>query len=187
MQLCLINASPHKKGFSDKIYDSILQYTKPTYTFVLRDLPINFCTHCNHCEYYVRNSSEYTKDICPLHKDADYEFFTTLYKAEAVILISPIYFYHLPSHLKAYIDRGQAAYILEEKHKKNQHQKEFFPILHAGRDKGKNLFTSSLLTLNYFFMSFDYTMKECLLLKNTDKTPFSSYHRDIITYLKEIL
>jgi multimeric flavodoxin WrbA len=86
--------------------------------------------------------------------------------APSICLVAPIFFYHLPSPLKALLDRTQPFWL--------RRGTESFPprtcrvILIAGRSRGKKLFEGSLLTLRYALKSLNIRLADPLLLRGLE-------------------
>ncbi|MDR1359700.1 MAG: NAD(P)H-dependent oxidoreductase [Deltaproteobacteria bacterium] len=89
-----------------------------------------------------------------------------LTQAPALCFIAPIFFYHLPSPLKALLDRTQPFWLRQE-------AKSFAPrtcraILIAGRSQGKKLFEGSLLSLSYALKALNIRLADPLLLRGLE-------------------
>lgn len=112
--------------------------------------------------------------ICPLAaQDDSTELFARLYTAQALFLAAPIYFYHLPALLKAFIDRAQAFWMLGTQNDaviNGLPRRPAWLVLIAGRAEGDRLFEGSLLTLRYFFDIFNFELQEPLLLRGFDQS-----------------
>lgn len=117
----------------------------------LREYEVRPCRGCGACAVGPAHG-------CPLAGDAAEFLFDAIREASVLAFASPIYFYHLPAQFKALIDRAQRHY---ERRLSRQRSGEPIPdervaqvLLVAGRREGKQLFTGSLLTLQYFLWSF---------------------------------
>ncbi|MDR2076723.1 MAG: NAD(P)H-dependent oxidoreductase [Desulfovibrio sp.] len=102
---------------------------------------------------------------CPQSaRDDSAPLLRALAEAPALCLIAPVFFYHLPSPLKALLDRTQPFWL----------RKTPFPpricrvILIAGRPRGKKLFAGSLLTLRYALISLNIRLADPLLLRGLE-------------------
>lgn len=132
----------------------------------LRKVKILPCTACGICE-------KDPKSPCILaEKDYAVELFQLLMDAPFVFFASPIYFYHLPSLFKTWIDRSQQ--IWAAKHKGDPKiadlpRRPAYICLLAGRKQGGKLFDGALLTLEYFLDSFNLEISEHLTRKGIDK------------------
>ena len=132
----------------------------------LRKVKILPCTACGICE-------KDPESPCILaEKDYAVELFQLLMDAPFVFFASPIYFYHLPSLFKTWIDRSQQ--IWAAKHKGDPKvvglpRRPAYVCLLAGRKQGGKLFDGALLTLKYFLDSFNLEITDPLTCKGIDK------------------
>lgn len=83
---------------------------------------------------------------------------------QAILIVSPVYFYALPAMLKALIDRSQRFYHARPK----DNPAPSFVALLAGRSRGKQLFSGSLLTMNYFLHALGRKIDDKRLLPGQD-------------------
>jgi arsenate reductase len=104
---------------------------------------IKSCVECGTCE---------KKGYCPLD-DPMQPLYPLLWKADLVILATPIFFYGPTAQLKALIDRSQALwsrkYALGLEDPGRNWRKGL--LLTVGATKGKNIFDGAILTARYFF------------------------------------
>ncbi len=104
------------------------------------------CTGCGHCE---------TKGTCPLDDDMQKDILPVLKKSDIIIIASPVYFYNVPSQLKAMIDRCQTLWSRKYKLQINdpsENSRKGY-MLAVGATQGKALFDSIEMTLKYLFDS----------------------------------
>lgn len=107
---------------------------------------------------------------CPLSlKDESSALLHALSRSAELCIISPIYFYHLPSQLKALLDRTQPFWEAW------QRGIRFFAgerpckiILLGARRQGVDLFKGSMLTLKYSLRNLGWSLGEPLLLYDLD-------------------
>ncbi|MDR2050381.1 MAG: NAD(P)H-dependent oxidoreductase [Deltaproteobacteria bacterium] len=125
---------------------------------LLRDCRILPCIACGACE---RSGAP-----CP---QADGEDGTALFRyfleAPILALAAPIYFYHLPSTLKALLDRCQFYYRARERGELRTAPRKAFIMLLAARERGERLFQGSLLTLKLALAPFNFNLAAPLLLR----------------------
>jgi multimeric flavodoxin WrbA len=104
---------------------------------------IHPCINCGACE---------REGFCALQDDMQ-DVYPLLWKADLIVVATPVFFYSVPAQLKALIDRCQTLwsrkYIYKISDPGHQWRKGF--VLSVGATKGKNLFTGLLLTMKYFF------------------------------------
>jgi multimeric flavodoxin WrbA len=167
MNDCLILAcSPRPGGNTDAavslIIDTLEQQDVCAEVIYLRQLRINPCQGCQKC-------AEERLGHCVLAKSDDVQMLLEkVFAHRRLFICSPIYFYHLPAILKALIDRSQSFYSLWMNQQVKIRQGEARAVLIAGRKKGENLFSGSLLTLKYFLTPFNYTLHH-LTLRGLDR------------------
>lgn len=142
-----IMGSPRKNGSSEKLLNLFISKLKekPLKTMIVNvcDLKIMGCKGCRFCE---KNGtcviSDDMEEICYLLKEAD-----------LIVISTPVFFYHVPSQLKALIDRSQMLwarrYRLRLSDPKESWRKGF--VIATGATKGENLFSGIYLTAKYFF------------------------------------
>lgn len=83
---------------------------------------------------------------------------------QPVLIVSPVYFYALPAMLKAVIDRAQRFY-----HSRPQaNPAPSLVAILAGRSRGRQLFSGSLLTINYFLAALGRKIADKRLLPSQD-------------------
>lgn len=135
-------------------------------TVYLRKIKILPCTACGICD-------KDPESPCILaERDYAVELFQMLMEAPFVFFASPIYFYHLPSLFKTWIDRSQQFWAA--KHKGDPKivglpRRPAYLCLIAGRTEGEKLFEGSLLTLKYFLDSFNLEITDPLTLRGMEK------------------
>lgn len=105
---------------------------------------------------------------CPLSlRDESAAILTALLTAPALCLAAPIYFYHLPAHLKGLLDRLQSFWSFHEAGVTGwapPHPRPCFTLLLGAREKGEKLFDGSLLTLQYALKPLGLHLEPPLLL-----------------------
>lgn len=105
-------------------------------------------------------------------KDYGPELFDRLFSAPVLLITSPVYFYHVPTLFKAFIDRGQYWWMRKlQGHPRFDGLRAKRPahvLLLCGRPRGERLFEGSLLSLKYFLSVFGFELREPLLLRGLD-------------------
>ncbi len=143
---------------------------------VLRDLKMSPCLEIYGCKETGR---------CVIDDDFQ-NVYDKLLSARGVILASPMFFYSVSAHTKILMDRCQSLWVRKywiEKHpfgKSDATRKGLF--ISVGATKGKKLFDGALLTVKYFFDTFDAELWRSLLYRGLD------FEGDILKtpeYLKE--
>jgi len=166
----ILSGSPRAGGNSDNAARAVARAAASASgaevpALFLRDYSVAPCTGCGACEK--------TPDRrCILDAgDRAPELFAALMAAPALFLSAPIYFYHLPAPLKAFIDRGQS-YWLRRRDKDPERialpPRPAWVCLAAGRTRGEKLFEGGLLTLKYFLATFNFQIRDPLTLYGLD-------------------
>ena len=113
----------------------------------LQEKHIRPCRGCQSCDA--------APHVCPLARTDDAEaVFAAIAAADVVLWTSPVYFYGLPAQAKALVDRSQRIWAGVEAGRPAGKGPLVLAALAAGRPRGEQLFTGSLLGLKYFFASF---------------------------------
>ncbi len=166
-------ASAFAQGFSqDFVQEQALEYaqgqalagTSSIYIEHLRNYAIKPCIACYACEV---DSAHQTSKPCPLGQgskaDQAEQLFDLLMQAPALYMSAPIFFYHLPAHLKAFVDRGQSYWLRRMAHDATLcalPPRPAWVSLVAARKKGDKLFEGSLVTLRFFLQIFNFVLQE---------------------------
>jgi multimeric flavodoxin WrbA len=152
----------------------------------VRDHEVRPCLACGYCDDPGERRG---RDLCVLGPgDAAWDLFKPLLTARAVIFASPIYFYHLPSMFKTWIDRSQqfwaaraegAPWLTELPPRTAR------AVLLAGRPRGDKLFEGAAVTLKYFLHNFAMPLDEPLTFRGVDDPDdlTNRAERDAITAL----
>ena len=110
MRSAVIYACSHRKGGnSDRAAELLARGIREaggkSDTIRIREYQIRHCLACGHCDKAIDLQG---CERCVLGKTDDaWTLFKPLFTARTVFFASPIYFYHLPSMLKTWIDRSQ--------------------------------------------------------------------------------
>ncbi|WP_207265009.1 NAD(P)H-dependent oxidoreductase [Desulfovibrio sp. Huiquan2017] len=134
----------------------------------VRDFAITACLACGYC-----NTPERTgRERCVLGPtDQAWDLFAPCLEARTVLFASPIYFYHLPSRLKTWIDRGQQFWRArrhDEPWIANLPRRTAHAVLLAGQPSGRKLFDGARLTLKYFVHNFRMDLADPLVFRGVD-------------------
>ncbi|MEZ0575314.1 flavodoxin family protein [Halodesulfovibrio aestuarii] len=167
--LQILGCSARKNGNTDAAAKLFAQGYEAagghTQTQFMRDYTIRHCTACEACA--VPGSTKCVQE----DKDDSAELYSMLLEAPAIFISSPIYFYHLPSIFKTFIDRCQCFWF--RKHNRDPFvlslpPRKAYICLVAARPVGAQLFQGSLLTLKYFLSPFNIRLAEPLLIYGKD-------------------
>lgn len=158
----VLSMSPRPGGNSDQVaalFARSLDF--PPRPVFLRDHALDPCTGCGACA---------EDGLCRIGADGAEELFTCLDTACGLVLTAPVYFYHLPSQAKAWIDRAQSRYMARQSGLRPARPlRPAYVVLVAGRRRGENLFAGILPTLRYFLEIFDMRMENVLCLRGIDE------------------
>lgn len=139
----IIAASPRPGGNSDHAAKLLAPALGPQAALVhLRGLHLRPCDGCGGCK---RGPCVHQDDATALHR--------RMLAADVVLFCAPIYYYHLPAHFKALIDRSQWVYEAKRRADPDIATLPTRPaasVLIAGRPRGDRLFQGAALTLDYF-------------------------------------
>ncbi len=101
MKILVLAGSPHKNGTTAFLADEFCEGARETGHEVVRvdnaKLRINPCLGCDHCR---KNEGE-----CVHEYDDMIEIILQLLNADAVVLVSPLYYFGMTAQLKTVIDR----------------------------------------------------------------------------------
>jgi multimeric flavodoxin WrbA len=146
---------------------------------------IHPCKACRYCEKKGRciiDDDDMAAEIYPILREAD-----------LIVMASPVFFYGVPSQLKALIDRTQAfwsrKYRLNLSDPIKEKRKGF--LLSLGGSRGKQLFDGIILTAKYFFDAVDADFFGSLTYRNIETRKDIMQHqtmkRDIQKAVKDLL
>ena len=144
-----LQGSPRKGGNTDILLSSFIEEAAGRGADVLvfnpSEMRIEPCRGCRFCErngFCVIDGDDMSRVVYP-----------ALRKADLIVMASPVFFYSVPSQLKALIDRCQALwagkYLLKLSDPGSKWRKGF--LLSAGARKDEHLFDGINLTAKYFF------------------------------------
>lgn len=164
--------SPRAKGNTDFMVHNFAQGVRGAGGAVeityLRDYTIKPCTACHACD-------EGPNHTCVLRNRDDAEkLFQQIIEAPLVVIAAPIFFYALPTTLKALVDRAQRFWAKREAQRVAgtwepcPSPKPAIVSLVAARSRGDKLFDGSLLTLQYFFDMFDIRIADTCQMMGYD-------------------
>ncbi len=158
--ICILACSPRAHGNTDAMAHAFAQGVRSAGgeadILYLREYSTLPCSACYACRDHAHGAC-----ILSQHDECT-SLYTTLGAAPLIFLAAPIFFYHLPAQLKAFIDRAHASWVQQEKstatREHNAHKTSLTPVfvgLVAGKARGDKLFEGSMLTLRYFFRALD--------------------------------
>ncbi len=171
--LC-IYGSPRIHGNTDRLMDAFAAGVEGAdglaQRIYLRNLKISPCREIYACKDAGRCALQ--DDMQPLYED--------LRDADAIALASPVMFYGVSAHAKAFIDRCQALWCI--KHLRGEAvNRSPFPerkgvFLSVGGSKGQRIFEGPLLTFRYFLDTLDAKPWKALTFREIDEKGDVDHH-----------
>jgi arsenate reductase (thioredoxin) len=161
-----IQGSPRKQGNSSLLLSAFLakanQLGSETFTLEVASKKIHPCIDCGACE---------REGFCALQDDMQ-EVYPLLWKADVIVVATPIFFYNVPAQLKALIDRCQTLWARKYIHKITDpgHQWRKGYVISVGATKGKNLFIGLNLTMKYFFEAVGAQYSDSLTFRKIEQS-----------------
>ena len=166
MKILALYGSPRRNGNTARLLrqavDGAREAGAAVEECVLRDMTISPCLEIYGCKQDGR---------CVI-KDDFQHLHDQLLSCQGVMLASPMFFYTVSSHTKILMDRCQSLWVKKywiEKEKPGSRprtRKGLF--ISAGATQGKKLFDGALLSVKYFFDTFDAELWKSLLYKGLD-------------------
>jgi multimeric flavodoxin WrbA len=166
VRIIAICGSPRRNGNTALLLSSAVQGARDAgaevQEVVLRDLKISPCLEIYGCKETGR---------CVIMDDFQ-QVHDHMLNAHGMILASPIFFYGVSAHTKAFIDRFQSWWVRKywiEKApfgKRPPTRKGLF--ISVGATKGKRLFDGTLLTIHYLCDALDMVLWKSLLYRGLD-------------------
>lgn len=166
MKILGIFGSPRRGGNTDILLEETLKGAQKEGAEVdriyLTDYAITPCKECHGCDHTGQ---------CVILDDMQ-EIYPKLLESDIIILASPIFFYGVTAWAKALIDRSQALwakkYLLKDPSlgKEGRKRKGFF--ISVGATKGPRVFEGAILTVKYFFDTFNAEYTGELVFRDVD-------------------
>ena len=153
MKVLGILGSPRRDGNTEILLEETLKGAEKEGAEVdriyLTDVAITPCTECHGCDQTGQ---------CVILDDMQ-KIYPKLLESDIIVIASPIFFYGVTAWAKALIDRSQALwarkYLLKDPslRKEGKKRKGFF--ISVGATKGQKIFEGAILTVKYFFDTFN--------------------------------
>jgi multimeric flavodoxin WrbA len=160
-----IYGSPRKGGNTDLLLNETVKGMKEAGAQVdeifLREMKFSPCLELYACENDGR---------CAIKDDME-KVYPKLIEMDCLALASPIFFYAVSAHTKAFIDRCQCfwtgKYLLKKPIAGGKKRKGAF--IAVGGSKGQKIFDGPLLTIKYLFDVLDCELFKTLLYREVDR------------------
>jgi len=164
MRVLGLMGSPRLRGNTELLLDEVLKGAQSkgadVEKLILSSFNIKPCLEIYGCRKDGR---------CVIKDDFDV-LLESVFHADAVILASPIFFYSLPAHTKAFVDRCQSLWVNKYELKRplpvQKERKGYF--VSVGATHGERLFKGVKMTVRYFFDVLDVTYSGELLVRGVD-------------------
>lgn len=178
-----IFGSPREGGNSDLLLETVINEVESSGIAVMRiyvrKLKISPCIECGACE---------STGKCAIEDDMQ-AIYGLVDKADAIVISTPIFFYHVPAQLKCLIDRAQALwarrYKLRCKATQSRYNRKGYMIA-VGATKGERLFDGIRLTIKYFFDAVGAEYVGELLVRGVEGKGSVLNHPDAIEEAKKL-
>lgn len=161
MKVLALEGSP-RRGNSSMLLDWVLEGVREGGGEVTRlrvvELDIHPCTGCDSC---------LSTGECILADDMAW-LVERVMESWHLVLASPVYFYHLPAQLKAFIDRLQPLWVRRSLLHQDPPQRGGLLFLGVGATRGERLFEGVLLTLKCVASFLGLEVLEPLLVRGVD-------------------
>ena len=156
----LASCSPRRGGNSDAAVLE-LQNALPGPCLVRRvaEAGVRPCVSCGFCASHPGS--------CALDgpEDSAAALFQAMFQARLSIVVSPVYFYHIPAQAKAFVDRTQRWWACGEKPGRGR---VLSAVLIGARPRGEKLFEGAERTLRYMALGLGMEWREPLCLYGLD-------------------
>lgn len=161
--------SHHRKGNSDYAASLFLEGIRSAggdaELIFLGDMDFKHCAGCLKCKTAENHRCIYAA------KDGAQDLFDKIMQAPFTFFAAPIYFYHLPSRFKTFIDRGQWAFeamVNSSALITDLPLRPAYTCLVAGRPRGEKLFDGAELSLKFFMKFFNAQLQPAITFKGID-------------------
>lgn len=153
MKVLGIYGSPRKGGNSDLLLEEALKGAQSQGAEISTIRPfkmdIQACSECGSCD---------KTGICII-KDDMQALYPQLEEADIIFMATPMFFYGMPSSIKALIDRCQALWskrmLTKSPEKRKSYDSGCGYMVATGATKGANLFEGAHLVAKYFYDALD--------------------------------
>jgi len=176
-----LQGSPRKKGNTSTLLSAFLTEAERLGADTVHlDVPKRNITPCIECGTCERDG------FCPVEDDMP-EIYAQLWRADIIIIATPIFFYGPTAQMKALIDRSQALWARRYVHKLRDPLSKWRKglVLAVGATKGENLFEGLNLTAKYFFDALGASFEDVLGYRQIEGPGEMKNHPTALTDAKE--
>ncbi|MFH0975021.1 MAG: NAD(P)H-dependent oxidoreductase [Spirochaetota bacterium] len=174
--------SPRKNGNTSVLLSAFMEEAEKngaiTHTIAVDKKNIIPCKELKVCE---------TQGFCPIYDDMKSEIYPLLWKADLIVMATPVFFYSVPAQLKALIDRSQTQWARKYKLKLDDPGRKWRSgfLLALGATKGENLFEGLNLTAKYFFDAVGANFKGSLVYRQIEEPGDIAKHPGALNEARE--
>lgn len=181
MYLLAFHGSPRINGNSEILLDHFLEGIKALNIIFekirLYELSFKPCIECEGCE---------TKKDCIIEDDLT-PIYPKILEADFLVVAAPIFFYDLPSYVKAFFERFQLFWILKNRFKTFVGRKKTKGILLCvGATQGKKLFECAVRSFKCVLDTINGVYIGGLFVRNVDKKGEILKYPEVLELAKNI-
>ena len=184
MHILGLLGSPRKKGNTQDLLSMFIKeaekYGATTNVIDVTKQNIKPCKELIVCE---------KKGFCPIKDDMDEFIYASIKSADVIVLAAPVFFYNVPSQIKALIDRCQMFWGRKYKLKledPNSHLRKGF-LLSCGASGGKKLFDGIELTAKIFYDALSIPYAESLTYRHIESPGQMASHPTAKEDIKKVV
>ena len=116
-----------------------------------------------------------------VQKDSMWDIYEKLKVVDLLVLSTPVYFYGVPSHVKAIIDRCQLFYNKKYIRKEKWRDKPGMGVLLCcGATRGENLFTGISASARFWYDAIDFEYAGKVLVRGVDKPTAMDGRQEVV-------
>ncbi|MDI6776011.1 MAG: NAD(P)H-dependent oxidoreductase [Syntrophales bacterium] len=177
-----LHGSPRKNGNTAHLLASFLAETEKLgariHSLPVAEKKITPCQGCRICE---------REGFCLLKDDME-EIYPLLWRADIIVMATPVFFYGPPAQMKALIDRSQALwsrrYVYNLTDPGRRWRQGF--LLSLGATRGGKLFDGVTLTAKYFFDAVGASFVGSLTYRQIEEPGDIAKHPTALSEVKEM-
>ncbi len=158
-----ISGSLRPNGNSEMLLDVFLQeFGRQVPDSCIEKIVLRDIAPCSGCDYCISGKC--------IHNDSMQEVYEKIKSASVIVLSAPVYFYGLPSHVKAMIDRCQLFYNMKYRRKEAWRSTPGTGVLlSCGATEGDRLFLGISACVRYWFNAIDFGYAGKVLVRGVDR------------------
>lgn len=179
MYLLAFHGSPRSQGNSEILLDQFLEGVKSRGIIFekirLYELYFKPCIECDACE---------TEGFCILEDDMT-RLYPKILEADFLVLSAPIFFYTLPSYVKAFFERFQVFWVQKNLLGRAFTKKKTKGILFCvGATRGKKLFECAVRSFKYVLDTIEGVYIGGVFIRNVDRKGEILKHSSVLETVK---